>query len=134
MLKCTHTLSGIKFELYSGQSTKLVAVVVVVVVTEKPEIHFPGPAVRAMKGLWLECSARGTPPIQITINQNGKQLNKGTGFAKVLIEDEGEYRCTARNKAGNDSKETFVSFPRSKCNHSYAATRILSSHSSTITT
>ena len=43
-------LSRIKLELYSGQSAKLV-VVVVVVVTEKPEIHFPGPAVRAMKNL-----------------------------------------------------------------------------------
>ena len=125
--------SGIKFELYSGQSTKLVVVVVVVVI-EKPEIHFPGPAVRAMPSLWLECSARGTPPIQITINQNGKQLVKGTGFAKVRIEDEGEYRCTAGNEAGTDSKETFVSFPTSKCNHLYAATRILSSHSSTLTT
>ena len=117
MLKCTHSSSRIKFELYSGQSTKLVAVVVVVVVTEKPEIHFPGPAVRAMKDLWLECSARGTPPIQITINQNGTQLVKGTGFAKVRIADEGEYRCTARNEAGTDSKEIIVSFPTSKCNH-----------------
>lgn len=80
-------------------------------VIEKPEIHFPGPAVRAMKGLWLECSARGTPPIQITINQNGTQLVKGTGFAKVRIADEGEYRCTARNEAGTDSKEIIVSFP-----------------------
>ena len=126
MLKCTHSSSGIKFELYSGQSKKLVAVVVVVV-TEKPEIHFPGPAVRAMKGLWLECSATGTPPIQITINQNGTQLVKGTGFAKVRIADEGEYRCTARNEAGTDSKEIIVSFPTSKCNHPYEAIRILSS-------
>ena len=119
MLKCTHSSSRIKFELYSGQSTKLVAVVVVVVVvTEKPEIHFPGPAVRAMKDLWLECSARGTPPIQITINQNGTQLINGTGFAKVRIANEGEYRCTARNEAGTDSKEIIVSFPTSKCNHS----------------
>ena len=117
VLKCTHSSSGIKFELYSGQSKKLVAVVVVVVVTEKPEIHFPGPAVRAMKGLWLECSATGTPPIQITINQNGTQLVKGTGFAKVPIANEGEYRCTARNEAGTDSKEIIVSFPTSKCNH-----------------
>ena len=131
MLKCTHTLSGIKFELYSGQSTKLVAVVVVVVVTEKPEIHFPGPAVRAMKDLWLKCSARGTPPIQMTITQNGTLLVKGTGTAKVRIKHEGEYRCTARNEAGIDSKEIIVSFPTSKCNHSYAAIRILSSHSST---
>ena len=133
MLKCTHASSRINLELYSGQSTKLVAVVVVVVVvvTEKPEIHFPGPAVRAMPSLWLECSARGTPPVQITINQNGKQLDKGTGFAKVRTKDEGEYRCTARNGAGNDSKEIFVSFPTSKCNHSYVAIRILSSHSST---
>ena len=123
-----------KFELYGGRSTKLVVVVVVVVVTEKPEIHFPGPTVRAMPGLWLVCSARGTPPIQITINQNGKQLVKGTGFVKVPIADEGEYRCTARNGAGTDSKETIVSFPTSKCNHSYAAIRILSSHSSSITT
>ena len=132
MLKCTHSSSGIKFELYSGRSTKLVAVVVVVVVvTEKPEIHFPGPAVRAMKDLWLECSARGTPPIQITINQNGTQLDKGTGFAKVPIANEGEYRCTARNEAGTDSKEIMVSFSTSKCNHPYAAIRILSSHSCT---
>ena len=116
VLKCTHSSTGIKYELHRGQSTKLVAVVVVVV-TEKPEIHFPGPAVRAMKGLWLECSARGTPPIQITINQNGTQLVKGTGFAKVRIADEGEYRCTARNEAGTDSKEIIVSFPTSKCNH-----------------
>ncbi|CAH3022140.1 unnamed protein product, partial [Porites evermanni] len=84
-------------------------------VIEKPEIHFPGPTVRAMPGLWLVCSARGTPPIQITINQNGKQLVKGTGFVKVPIADEGEYRCTARNGAGTDSKETIVSFPTSKC-------------------
>ena len=133
MLKCTHASLGIKFELYSGQSTKLVAVVVVVV-TEKPEIHFPGPAVRAMRWLWLECSARGTPPVQITINHYGNQLVKRTGSAKVRIKYKGEYRCTARNGAGTDSKEIFVSFPTSKCNHSYAATRILSSHSSTITT
>ena len=117
MLKCTHSSTGIKYELYRGQSTKLVAVVVVVVVTEKPEIHFPGPAVRAMKDFWLKCPARGTPPIQITINQNGTQLVKGTGFAKVRIADEGEYRCTARNEAGTDSKEIIVSFPTSKCNH-----------------
>ncbi|CAH3151909.1 unnamed protein product, partial [Porites evermanni] len=87
-------------------------------VIEKPEIHFPGPAVRAMKDLWLECSARRTPPIQITINQNGTQLVKGTGFAKVPIANEGEYRCTARNEAGTDSKEIMVSFPTncdSKC-------------------
>ena len=125
MLKCTHASSGIKLELYSGQSTKLVAVVVVVVVTEKPEINFPGPAVRAMPRLWLECSARGTPPIQITINQHGKQLVNGTGFAKVRIADEGEYRCTAGNEAGTDSKEIFVSFPTSKCNHPYVATNSL---------
>ena len=135
MLKCTHASSGIKLELYSGQSTKSV-VIVVVVVTEKPEINFPGPAVRAMKGpwfrhLWLACSARGTPPVQITISHYGNQLVKGTGFAKVPIKDEGEYRCTARNEAGTDSKETFVSFPTSKCNHPYVAIRILSSHSST---
>ena len=123
---------GIKFELYSRQSTKLV--VVVVVVTEKPEIHFPGPAVRAMKDLWLECSARGTPPVEITINHYGNQLVKKTGFAKVRIKYEGEYRCTAGNGAGTDSKETFVSFPTSKCNNPYAATRILSSQSPTITT
>ena len=109
-------------------------VVVAVVVAEKPKIHFPGPAVRAMPRLWLKCSARGTPPVQITINQNGKQLVNGTGFAKVRIADEGEYRCTAGNKAGTDSKKIFVSFPTSKCNHPYAATRILSSQSSTITT
>ena len=131
MLKCTHASLGIKFQLYSGQSTKLVAVVFVVVVTEKPEIHFPGPAVRAMKDLWLECSATGTPPIQITINQNGTQLVEGTGFGKVPIANEGEYRCTARNEAGTDSKEIMVSFPTSKCNHLYVAIRILSSHSST---
>ena len=84
-----------------------------------------------MPGLWLKCSARGTPPIQITISENGRQLVKGTGFAKVRIPYEGEYRCTARNGAGPDSKEIIVSFPTSKCNHSYAAIRILSSHSST---
>ena len=132
MLKCTHASSGIKFELYSGQSTKLVVLVVVVVVTVKPEIRFPGPAVRAMRGLWLNCSARGTPPIQVTIYQNGTLLVNGTGFAKVRIEDEGEYRCTAGNEAGTDSKETSVSFPTSKCNHPYAATRILSSQGSTL--
>ena len=84
-----------------------------------------------MKDLWLVCSARGTPPIQITITQNGTQLVKGTGFAGVRIKDEGEYRCTARNDAGTDSKEIIVSFPTSKCNHSYEAIRILLSHSST---
>ena len=51
---------------------KLVVAIVAVVTTEKPETHFPGTAVRAMLSLWLECSARGTPPVQITINQNGK--------------------------------------------------------------
>ena len=87
-----------------------------------------------MRGLWLNCSARGTPPIQVTIYRNGTQLVKGTEFAEVRVEDEGEYRCTAGNEAGTDSKETFVSFPTSKCNHPFVATRILSSHSSTITT
>ena len=54
---------------------------------------------------------------------------------KKLIEDEDEYRCTGRNETGTDSKEIFVSFPTSKCNqYSYAATRILSSHSSKTTT
>ena len=47
-------------------------VAIVAVTTEKPETHFPGTAVRAMLSLWLESSARGTPPIQITINQNDK--------------------------------------------------------------
>ena len=133
MLKCTHSSTGIKYELHRGQSTKLVAVLVVV--TEKPEIHFPGPAVRAMKDFWLKCSARGTPPIQITINYDGYQLVKRTGSAKVPIEYKGEYTCTAENEAGTDSKETSVSFPTCKCNHPYAATRIqLSSQSSKITT
>ena len=99
VLKCTHALSGI------NHSIKLVAAIVAVVVTEKPETHFPGPAIRAMLNLWLECSARGTPPIQITINQNGKQMVKGTGFVKKLIEDEGENRWTGRNETGTDSKE-----------------------------
>ena len=54
VLKCTHALSGI------NQSIKLVAVIVAVVVTEKPETHFPGPAIRATLNLWLECSARNS--------------------------------------------------------------------------
>ena len=51
----------------------------------KVETHFPGPAIRAMQSLWLESSAKGTPPIQITIIQNGKQLVKVTGFGKNLL-------------------------------------------------
>ena len=77
--------------------------------TEHPELHIPGPVVTALSGYWLWCSAKGTPPIQITItNKNGQELVKSTGFAKIGVYDEGTYKCNARNNAGMVSKEIHV--------------------------
>ena len=78
--------------------------------TEKPELQIPGSFVRALSGYWLWCSAKGTPPIYITITKSSNQLVKSTGFAKVRVyeHEEGTYRCNAWNEAGIDSKEIQV--------------------------
>ena len=77
-------------------------------------MQIPSPAVRALSGYWLWCSAKGTPPIHISITKSDTELVKSTGFAKVRVYDEGTYKCNARNEAGIDSKEIQVSFPKSK--------------------
>ena len=77
--------------------------------TENPELQIPGTAVTALSGYWLWCTAKGTPPIQITItDKNGQDLVESTGFAKIRVYDEGTYKCNARNKAGMVSKEMHV--------------------------
>ena len=84
--------------------------------TEKPELQIPGSFVRALSGYWLWCSAKGTPPISITITKGNKQLVKSTGLAKVRVyeHEEGTYRCSAWNEAGNDSKEIQVTLLTSR--------------------
>ncbi|KAE9555394.1 hypothetical protein FO519_001406 [Halicephalobus sp. NKZ332] len=69
-------------------------------------------------GLEIPCRAVGTPKPQVSWQKNGFEVisndqividpSGALKVSKITLNDEGQYRCTARNPAGEDSRVTNV--------------------------
>ena len=66
--------------------------------------------VQIVRGHMLWCSAKGTPPISVSLLQNSTLLAQGTGIAAANVRNEGNVTCVATNRAASVSKVFPVTF------------------------
>ena len=64
--------------------------------------------VQTAAGHYVWCSAEGTPPIIMTMQQSSSQLASGVGMVYCQIKQTGNYTCTTRSEAGIEFKNFSV--------------------------